>query len=359
MLLVTHVQIRTRITEEVAVQVAPLVNNEARFWAVWAQCPKLAISTLYHLLVASSIIPQLLFGFNHRSWVGYMLVAMWIFSGYWWDCNGGHPGTLCSRIQAVAKLHCGINTVGMQYKVLLTWSNKRSGYWAMPKQEKPEGSNKNQSVQFSCSVVSNSAAPSTAAHQASLSITNSQSLLKLMSIKSVMPSNHLILCRPLLLLPSIFPSIRVFPNESVLRIRWSKYWNVSFTISPSNEYSRLISFRMDWFDLLAVQRNLKSLLQHHSPKASFLRCSAFSIVQPSHLPGAGAPPVAKVMRKEAWHTQRWDWASGVPLEILEHLPPKPESAYSLLCALTYTSLTLRGAVPHHLSLKKELTYSSS
>ena len=172
-------------------------------------------------------------------------------------------------------------------------------------------------------------------------------------------ANHLVLCCPLLLLPSIFPSIRVFPNESVLRIRWPKYWNVSFTISPSNEYSRLISFRMDWFDLLAVQRNLKSLLQHHSSKASFLRCSAFFIVQPSHLPGAGAPPVAKVMRKEAWHTQRWDRASGVPLEILEHLPPKPESAYFLLCALTYTSLTLRGAVPHHLSLKKELTYSSS
>ena len=97
-----------------------------------------------------------------------------------------------------------------------------------------------------------------------------------------MPSNHLILCRPLLLLPSIFPSIRVFPKESVLRIRWPKYWNVSFTISPSNEYSRLISFRMDWFDLLAVQRNLKSLLQHHSSKASILQCSAFFIVQLSH-----------------------------------------------------------------------------
>ena len=283
-LLVTHVQIRTRITEEVAVQVAPLVNSEARFWAVWAQCPKLSISTLYHLPVASSILPQLLFGFNHRSWVGYMLAAMWIFSGYWWDCNGGHPGTLCSRIQAVAKLHCGINTVGTQYKVLLTWSNKCSGwnYWAVPKQEKPEGGDKNQSVQISCSVVSNSAAPSTAAHQASLSITNSQSFLKLMSIKLVMPSNHLILCRPLLLLPSIFPSIRVFPNESVLHIRWPKYWNVSFHISPSNEYSRLISFRMDWFDLLAVQGTLKSLLQHHSSKASFLQCSAFFIVHLSH-----------------------------------------------------------------------------
>ena len=124
--------------------------------------------------------------------------------------------------------------------------------------------------------------PWTAAHQASLSITNSQSLLKLMSIESVMPSNHLILCRPLLLLPSIFPSIRVFSNESVLHIKWPKYWSFSFNISPSNEYSRLISFRMDWFDLLAVQGTLKSLLQHHSSKASILWLSAFFIVQLSH-----------------------------------------------------------------------------
>ena len=115
----------------------------------------------------------------------------------------------------------------------------------------------------------------------SLSITNSQSLLKLMSIESVMPSNHLILCRPLLLLPSIFPSIRVFSNESVLRIRWPKDWSFSF-ISPSNEYSGLISFRMDWLDFLAVQRTLKSLLQHHSSKASILWCSAFFIAQLSH-----------------------------------------------------------------------------
>ena len=104
---------------------------------------------------------------------------------------------------------------------------------------------------------------------------------KLMSIESVMPSNHLILCRPLLLLPSIFPSIRVFSNESVLHIRWPKYWNFSFSINPSNEYSGLISFRMDWFDPLAVQGTLKSLLQHHSSKQSILRCSAF-IVQLSH-----------------------------------------------------------------------------
>ena len=114
------------------------------------------------------------------------------------------------------------------------------------------------------------ATPRTTAHLASLSITDSWSLLKLMSIKSVMPSNHLILCHPLLLLPSIFPSIRVFSNESVLCIRWSKYWNFSFNTSPSSEYSGLISFRMDWLDLLAVQGTLKSLLQHHSSKASIL-----------------------------------------------------------------------------------------
>ena len=122
----------------------------------------------------------------------------------------------------------------------------------------------------------------TAAPQASLSITSSRGLLKLMSIESVMPSNHLILCRPLLLLPSVFPSIRVFSNESALRIRWPKYWSFSFNISPSNEYSGLISFRMDWLDRLGVQGTLKSLLQHHNSKASILRCSAFFIVQLSH-----------------------------------------------------------------------------
>ena len=124
--------------------------------------------------------------------------------------------------------------------------------------------------------------PWTAARQASLSITNSQRLLKLMSIESVIPSNHLILCCPLLLLPSIFPSIRVFSVKSVLHIRWPKYWSFSFNISPSNEYSGLISFRRDWLDLLAVQRALKSLLQHHSSKASILCHSAFFIVQLSH-----------------------------------------------------------------------------
>ena len=122
--------------------------------------------------------------------------------------------------------------------------------------------------------------PWTAAHQACLSITNSRSLLKLMSIKLVMPSNHLILWRPLLL-PSIFPSIRVFSTESV-HIRWPKYWSFSFSISPSNEYSGLISFRLDWFDLLAVHGTRKSLLQHHSSKASILWCSAFFIVLLTH-----------------------------------------------------------------------------
>ena len=126
------------------------------------------------------------------------------------------------------------------------------------------------------------AIPWTAARQAFLSITNSQSLLKLMSIESVIPSNHLILCRPLLLLPSIFPNIRVVSNESALRIRCPKYWSFSFSISPSNEHPGLISFRMDWLDLLAVQGTLKSLLQHHSSKASILRHSAFFIVQLSH-----------------------------------------------------------------------------
>ena len=124
--------------------------------------------------------------------------------------------------------------------------------------------------------------PWTAARQASLSITNSRSPPKPMSIELVMPSNHLILCRPRLLLPSIFPSIRVFSNESVLCIRWPKYWSFRFSISPSSEHPELISFRMDWLDFLAVQGTLKSLLQHHSSKASILRHSAFFTVQISH-----------------------------------------------------------------------------
>ena len=148
-----------------------------------------------------------------------------------------------------------------------------------------------QSTTFSCphctsvqslSCVQLFVTPWTTAHQASLSITNSRSLLKLTSSESLMTSNHLILCHPLLPLSSIFPSIRVFPNESVLHIRLPKYWSFSFSISPTNEYSGLISFRMDWLDLLAVQGTLKSLLQHHSSKASILQCSAFFTVQLSH-----------------------------------------------------------------------------
>ena len=135
------------------------------------------------------------------------------------------------------------------------------------------------SVQFSRSAVSDSLRPC----EASLSFTNSWSLPKLMSIESVMPYNHLTLCHPLLLLPSIFPSIRVFSHKSALWIRWLKYWSFSFNISPSNEHSGLISFRMDWLDLLAVQGTLKNLLQHHSSKASILLCSAFFMVQLSHL----------------------------------------------------------------------------
>ena len=131
--------------------------------------------------------------------------------------------------------------------------------------------------------MSNSVTPWTAAHQASLSFTISQSLLKLMSIESVMPSNHLILCCPLLLLPSIFPSTWVFSKESALHIRRPKYWSFSLSISPSNDYSKLISFRIDWFGLHAVQETLKSFLQNHNSKALILQCSAFLMVQLSHL----------------------------------------------------------------------------
>ena len=142
------------------------------------------------------------------------------------------------------------------------------------------------------------------AHQVSLSFTNSQSLLKLMSIRSVMPSNHLILCHPRLLMPSIYPKIRVFFNESVLRIRWSKYWSFSFSLSPSNEYSGLISFRMDWLDLLAVQETLKSLFQHHSSKASVLRHPRVGSQA-----GRSSPP-----RDEIWDSCKslplYHWAPG-------------------------------------------------
>ena len=135
---------------------------------------------------------------------------------------------------------------------------------------------------FSHSVVSDSETPWTVARQASLSFTIFWSLLNLMSIESVIPSNHVVLCHPVLLLPSIFPSIRVISNELALCIRWSKYWSFSFRISPSNEYSGLISFRIDWFELLAVHKTLKGLLQHHSSRASILWCSAFFMVQLSH-----------------------------------------------------------------------------
>ena len=140
------------------------------------------------------------------------------------------------------------------------------------------------------------ATPWTAAHQASLSLTNSQSLLKLMSTESVMPSNNLVLCHPLLLLPSTFPSIKVFSNELEIRIRWPKYWSLSFSISPSNEYSGLISFRVDWFDILAVQGTLKSLLQHHSSKTSILRCIAFFIVQLSYIYMTTGKTIALIRR---------------------------------------------------------------
>ena len=138
------------------------------------------------------------------------------------------------------------------------------------------------SFQFGLSVLSDTATPWTTARQTSLSITNSRSLPRLTTIESVMPPNYLIRCRPLFLLPSIFPSIRVFSNGSVFHIRWPKYWSFSFNICPSDEFSRLLSFRMDWFDLLAVQGTLKSPPQHHSSKASVLQCSAFFIVQLSH-----------------------------------------------------------------------------
>ena len=155
--------------------------------------------------------------------------------------------------------------------------------------------------------------PWTAARQTSLSITNSQSLLKLMSIESIMPSNHLILCCPLLLLPSTFHSIRLFSSESVLCIRWPKYWSFSFSISPSNECSRLISFRIDWFDLLTVQGTRKSLLQHHSSKASIFRCSAFFIVQLSYPYITTGKTIALT---------RWTFVGKVMSQLF-HYPPSP------------------------------------
>ena len=176
-----------------------------------------------------------------------MVSKQWVFHTNWWRLDFGNPVLALCRVSAINPFLC------FQFS----------------------------SVQ-SLSLVWLFATPWTTAHQASLSITNSQSPPKPMSIESVMPSNHLILCRPLLLLPSIFPSIRAFSNESALRVTWPKYWSFSFSISPSNEHPGLISFRMDWLGLLAVQETLKSLLQHHSSKASTLLSSAFFIVQLSH-----------------------------------------------------------------------------
>ena len=162
------------------------------------------------------------------------------------------------------------------------------------------------SVQSHLSRVLLFSTPWAAARQASLSITNSQSPPKLMSIESVMPSNHLILCRPLLLLLSIFPSIRVFSNESALHIRWPKYWSFSFSISPSSEHPGLISFRMDMLDLLVVQGTFKSLLQHHSSKASILWCSAFFVVQLSHpYMTAGVSVRRSVVSDSLWTHGAW------------------------------------------------------
>ena len=159
--------------------------------------------------------------------------------------------------------------------------------------------------------MSNTATPWTAAHQASLPITNSWSLLKLMSIESVMPSNHLALCYLLLLLPSIFPSTRFFSKDLVLPIRWPNYWSFTFSISPSNEYSGLISFRIDWFDLLAVQGTLKSLLQHHISKASILWCSAFFMVELSYLNIATGETIALTI---------WTFVSKVMSLLFNMLP---------------------------------------
>ena len=179
------------------------------------------------------------------------------------------------------------------------------------------------------------AVPWTATRQASLSITSSWSPPKPMSIVSVMPSNHLILCHPLLLLPSVFPSIRVFSNESVLHIRWTNYWSFSFNISPSNEYSGLISFRMDWLDLLAVQGTLKSLLQQHSSKASVLQRSAFSIVQLSH---------PYMITGKTTALTRWTFVGKVISQLLNMLSrlvtaflPRCQASFNFMAAVTICS----------------------
>ena len=170
-------------------------------------------------------------------------------------------------------------------------------------------------------------------HQASLSITNSHSLLKLMSIELVMPSNHLILCRPLLLMPSVFPSIRVFSKESVLHLRWPKYWSFSFSISPPNEYSGLISFRIDWLDLFAVQGTLQILLQHHSSKASILQHLAFFIVQLSHPYMTTGKTIALTI---------WTWISHgyTYIPSFLNLPPTPFHLSRLLQSLGFLCVFL-------------------
>ena len=186
---------------------------------------------------------------------------------------------------------------------------------------------------LSHSVLSDSATPCTAAHQASLSFTLSVSLLKLMSIESVMPSNHLILCYPLLLLPSVFPSIRVFSSELAFHIRWPKYW--SFSISPSNECSGLISFRMNWLHLLAVQGTLKSLLQHHSSKASILWCSAFFLVQLSHPYMTAGKTIALTRQTFAIKVMSllFNMLSGLVVVFL----PKEQKSFNFMAAVTICS----------------------
>ena len=191
----------------------------------------------------------------------------------------GDAGNIVSWVCSVSESSFSCTAMGtfqyVYYTFIKGWSRKKFNRFV-------SSIKRFSSVQFSLSVMSDSATPWTTAGQASLSITNFQSLPKLMSIESVMASNHLILCRPLLLLPPIYPIIRVFSNESALRIRWPKYRSFSFNISLSNEHPGPISSRMDWLDLLAVQGTLKSLLQHHSSKASILRYSAIFIVQLSH-----------------------------------------------------------------------------